>query len=287
MLRASRRTPYNRPVLDRARTRFLPDLGGLELIEAVHSRPHFPRHAHPTYALGVVDWGVNRFRYRGAWHAATAGALCTVTPDEVHTVEPADGIGFAYRCLYPPLELVQEAAASASGRAARQTLLLPPVIEDHAAAGLAARLLTALDAGAPPLETQDLLAALLVHVVARHARPRIAERSASPAGEALRRARDLLASRLADNVTLDELASAAGLERFALLRGFARSYGLPPHAWVIQERVRRAQVLLRSGISPSAAAAEVGFSDQSHLSRHFRRLTGVTPGCYRRGTFGR
>jgi AraC-like DNA-binding protein len=93
--------------------------------------------------------------------------------------------------------------------------------------------------------------------------------------------------RLADNVTLDELAQATGLERFALLRAFARSYGLPPHAWVIQERVRRAQALLRSGASPAAAAVEVGFADQSHLSRHFRRLTGLTPGCYRRGAVGR
>jgi AraC-like DNA-binding protein len=273
-------------VQDRARARFLPDLGGLELIEAVHARPHFPRHAHPTYALGMVHWGANRFRYRGAWHTAAAGALCTVTPDEVHTVEPAGGMGFAYHCIYPPPPLVQEVAVSMAGRAFGGTLALPPVIENCQAARLASRLLAAVQAGAPPLATHALLAALLAHVVARHAVPRVAVRSAVPVGAPLTRARELLASRLTENVTLDELAKAAGLERFALLRGFARSYGLPPHAWVIQERVRRAQALLRSGIQPAAVAAEVGFSDQSHLSRHFKRLTGVTPGCYGQGARG-
>lgn len=266
---------------DRARARFLPDLGGLELIEAVHARPSFPRHAHPTYALGMVHHGVNRFRYRGAWHAAPAGALCTVTPDEVHTVEPAGATGFAYRCIYPPSALLQEAAAAMAGRTFRGTLLLPPVIEDGEAVRLASRLLTAIRSGAPPLATQDLLAALLAHVVRRHAVPRVEEVRPAEAGRALLRARDLLASRLTENVTLDELASAAGLERFALLRTFARTYGLPPHAWVIQERVRRAQVLLRGGTPLAQVAFEVGFSDQSHLSRHFKRLTGVTPGCYR------
>ncbi len=267
---------------DRARARFLPDLGGLELIEAVHARPHFPRHAHATYALGMVPWGVNRFRYRGAWHTAAAGALCTVTPDEVHTVEPAGDLGFAYRCIYPPPELVREAADSLSAAGGRQgTILLPPVIADREAARLAERLLAAIQAGAPPLAAQDLLAALLAHVVARHALPRVRDDRPGPRGEALSRARELLSARLAENVTLDELAEAAGLERFTLLRGFARTYGLPPHAWVIQERVRRAQVLLRGGMSPAEVAIELGFTDQSHLSRHFRRLTGVTPGCYR------
>lgn len=269
---------------DRARARFLPDLGGLELIEAVHARPHFPRHAHATYALGMVHWGLNRFRYRGAWHTATAGALCTVTPDEVHTVEPAPGLGFAYRCIYPPAALIQEAAASLAGRPVSGTLLLPPVIADAETARRAGALLAAVEAGAPSLACHDLLAGLLGHVVARHAIPRIEAASVLPAGRALQRARDLLESRLTENVTLDELAAAAGLERFALLRAFARAYGLPPHAWVIQERVRRAQVLLRAGTSPAAAAAEIGFSDQSHLARHFKRLTGVTPGCYREGS---
>jgi AraC-like DNA-binding protein len=271
-------------VTERARARFLPSLGGLELIEAVHDRPHFPPHAHDTYALGLVDRGVNRFRYRGAWHAAPAGALCTVTPDEVHTVEPAGATGFAYRCIYPPAALVTEVAEAAEGLGALRasgTILLPPVIEDPEAARLAAALLGAVDAGAPPLAAEARLAALLGTVLERHARPGIRTGRPEVGGRGVARARELLAARLAENVTLRELADVAGAGRFALLRAFSRAYGLPPHAWVIQERVRRAQGLLRAGGRPAEVALELGFTDQSHLTRHFKRLTGVTPGRYR------
>lgn len=259
------------------------ELGGLELIEAVYARPHFPRHAHTTYAVGMVHRGANRFRYRGAWHTAPAGTLCTVSPDEVHTVEPAGRVGFAYRCLYPPRELLGEVAAEFSGRGdLGRTFLFPAVIEDPDAVRLAAGLLASIHSGAPALASQELLARLLSLVIARHGTPRVELGTAAPIGRAVARARDLLASRLAENVTLEELARACGLGRFALLRGFARTYGLPPHAWAVQERVRWAQRLLRTGMAPSAVALVVGFSDQSHLTRHFKRLTGLTPGCYGR-----
>ncbi len=265
---------------ERARTRLVEELGGLELVEAAHPRPHFPRHAHATYAVGLVHRGANRFRARGAWCTAPAGALCTVTPDEVHAVEPAAGGGFAYRCLYPPGSLLREVAGALRGREERRTVRLPPVIEDPAAARRAEALFAALAAGAPPLACQERLAALLTHLVARHALPAAEERPAPLPRRAVVRARELLEARLAENVSLDELAAAAGLERYALLRAFARAYGLPPHAWVIQERVRRAQGLLRAGVSPAAVAVDLGFTDQSHLTRHLKRLTGLTPGCY-------
>ncbi len=265
-----------------ARIRIVEDLGGLELIEAVHRRPHFARHAHATYALGVVAWGANRFRYRGAFHTAVAGALCTVTPDEAHAVEPAGDVGFAYRCLYPPVELMRLAAESVGGRRVTRTLALPPVIEDAEAARLIWALFEAEAAGAPRLARETQLLALLARVAVRHATAPVEPRTKAPPAAALARARDYLAAHCAQNVSLTRLSATVGLDPFALLRGFSRAYGLPPHSWLLQERVRRAQALLRIGLSPAEVAARVGFADQSHLTRHFKRILGITPGRYRR-----
>jgi AraC-like DNA-binding protein len=270
----------------RASIRIDGDLGGLELIEAVHDRPYFARHAHTTYALGVVRRGANRFRYRGAFHTAPAGALCTVTPDEPHEVEPAGGAGFAYRCLYPTAEMLRGAAESASGRRVTGTLALPPVIEDPAAARSILALFDAESAGAPRLARETQLLALLARVVVRHAEARVAPRERTPSAAALARARDYLAASCADNVSLARLAAEVGLDPFALVRGFSRAYGLPPHAWLVQERVRRAQALLRAGRAPAVVAAELGFADQSHLTRQFKRIVGVTPGRYRAAAAG-
>ena len=270
----------------RSRIRIDEDLGGLELIEAVHDRPYFARHAHPTYALGLVQWGANRFRYRGAFHTAAAGALCTVTPDEAHAVEPAGDAGFAYRCLYPPLEMVQLAAESLGGRRVTGTLALPPVIEDAAAARSIRALFEAEEAGAPRLARETRLLTLLGRIVVRHATAPVVPRVRVPPGAALARARDYLAEHCSENVSLTRLAAIVGLDPFALLRGFSRAYGVPPHAWLLQERVRRARSLLRTGRLPADVAAEVGFADQSHLTRHFKRIVGMTPGRYRAAARG-
>jgi hypothetical protein len=152
-----------------ASVRIARDLGGLELIEAVHHRPNFPRHSHPTYAIGVVRAGANRFRYRGAFHTAPAGTLCTVTPDEAHSVEPAGDHGFAYWCLYPSLELVTGTAEAVGGKRPPGTLALPPVIEDTEAARLLCAVFEAEAATAPRMARETRLLALLSHVLVRHA----------------------------------------------------------------------------------------------------------------------
>jgi AraC-like DNA-binding protein len=69
---------------------------------------------------------------------------------------------------------------------------------------------------------------------------------------------------------------------FALLRAFRAETGLPPHAYLNQLRVRLARRLLDDGLAPAVVAAEAGFADQAHLTRHFKRVVGVPPGAYQR-----
>jgi AraC-like DNA-binding protein len=94
--------------------------------------------------------------------------------------------------------------------------------------------------------------------------------------------RDLLHERLADPPTLAELAVMTELSQFSLLRAFRAEMGLPPHAYLNQLRVRQARLLLDDGISAADVAAEVGFADQAHLTRHFKRVVGVPPAAYQR-----
>ncbi|MER7714470.1 AraC family transcriptional regulator, partial [Streptomyces werraensis] len=96
------------------------------------------------------------------------------------------------------------------------------------------------------------------------------------------RARAVLEERMAAPPTLEQLAAGLGTSPFALLRAFRDTYGMPPHTWLTDARVRRARRLLDAGTTPSEAAATVGFTDQPHLNRHFSRIVGVPPGAYQR-----
>jgi AraC-like DNA-binding protein len=100
--------------------------------------------------------------------------------------------------------------------------------------------------------------------------------------DAAERVRDWLRSDTQATLDLSTLAREAGLSRFQILRAFKRRYGLPPQTYRLRVRVALAQKLLRSGERPAAVAAEFGFVDQSHLTRHFKRLVGITPAQYMR-----
>jgi AraC-like DNA-binding protein len=85
-------------------------------------------------------------------------------------------------------------------------------------------------------------------------------------------------------VDLSTLSRDTGMSRFKVLRVFKRRYGLPPHTYQLQRRLVLAQRCLREGMRPAQVAAQYGFVDQSHLTRHFKRLLGVTPAQYARGS---
>jgi AraC-like DNA-binding protein len=111
---------------------------------------------------------------------------------------------------------------------------------------------------------------------------RAAKPARIPALRAAERIRELLEADHAETVDLATLAREVGLSRFAALRAFKRQYGLPPHAYRLQIRLGLARKSLRRGLKPAEVAAECGFFDQSHLTRHFRRLFGITPAEYAR-----
>jgi transcriptional regulator GlxA family with amidase domain len=87
---------------------------------------------------------------------------------------------------------------------------------------------------------------------------------------------------LSDAVDLATLAAVAGLSIHHFAREFKQSVGIAPHHYLIRNRVERAQnMLAHTDLSLSDVAYAVGFSDQSHLARHFRQMLGVTPGQFR------
>jgi AraC-like DNA-binding protein len=129
---------------------------------------------------------------------------------------------------------------------------------------------------------------------ALHARPRLdvvstlakmapappAHGGLSPA--AVRRVREYVDAHLGGSMDLATLAGVAGVSIHHFARGFKQSAGVTPHHYLTQKRVERAQdMLARTDISLSEIAYAVGFSDQSHLARHFRQMLGVTPGQFR------
>jgi AraC family transcriptional regulator len=148
---------------------------------------------------------------------------------------------------------------------------------------LEAELMSGGDGG--PLAVESLANVLAVHLIRHVLSPRRPERG--PDG-ALPRARlrpvvEYVEEHLDASPSLEQLATVARLSPYHFARQFKSATGLPPHQYVIRCRVERARQLLQTGTDLSLAevALEVGFSDQSQLTRHFKRIVGITPGQFR------
>jgi AraC-like DNA-binding protein/PAS domain-containing protein len=127
-----------------------------------------------------------------------------------------------------------------------------------------------------------------------HARPRISILRNAPMAESLapnrgglspartHRICEYINSNLGQNISLEALAEMAGLSTHHFARAFKQTVGMPPHYYVLQRRIEHAQRMIRNTDLPmSEIALSAGFSDQSHLARHFRRLTGMSPSVVR------
>ncbi|MBD3883744.1 AraC family transcriptional regulator [Phormidium tenue FACHB-886] len=257
-----------------------PALDNTELLRATYVTHSFSRHTHDGYAIGVIESGVEEFTYRGATRRAPAGSIVIVHPGEVHTGHAGTPEGWQYRMLYPDVPLLQKAATELQDKAQLIPYFANPVIADPELAGQLRRLHLTLETTESQLERESRFLWTLTQLISRYADRCPPLQAVGQDHQAVLRIRDYLTAHYAESITLDQLATLANLKPLRLLRVFQRQMGLPPHVYLVQLRVAQAKALLAQGQPIAQVAFDTGFTDQSHLNRHFKRLVGVTPGQY-------
>lgn len=254
---------------------------GLDCLSAHFTTHRYPLHRHETYVVAVIEAGAEALTARGVRWRALPGQIVLLNPDELHDGQAA-GQAFRYRVFYPSEAMMRALAAELADGADRPAPGFGPVIADDP--GLAHSLLAAHAASrdAPDALARDgALTGALATLLHRHAGPGRAPR---PGAEPRRMAQvtAMMRAEPERGFSLDDLAGVAGLSRFHFLRVFRKATGQTPHAFLVNERVNRAQAMLRAGERPAEVAVACGFADQPHLTRAFRRILGVTPGQYAR-----
>jgi AraC-like DNA-binding protein len=256
------------------------DVLGVVLMEGVVSS----HRADPQgqYFIGLIGGRAMRLTRGRQSHVLRPGQLGLLDPSGPHTGSPAEGGPWGCRLLVIEVADLKEAAADPEAGGTADLWFPDPVLPDRALARRFAALHRDLAGPASGLERQSALTAWLQDAAAGSPSARrgtsLGARRVDHA--AVRRARERIADDPAANVSLDELAAVAGVSKYRLVRLFRAACGVPPHAFQISLRVTRARRLLEQGVAPAAAAVLVGFHDQSHLHRHFRRQLCLTPGQY-------
>jgi AraC-like DNA-binding protein len=257
-----------------------PRFCNLELLRARYITHSFCRHTHDTFAIGVIQQGAEEFSYRGATHVAHAGSIAMINPGEVHTGHAANEAGWTYRMLYPDVQLLMQAAIELSPSSPSLPYFPAPVVNDPFLAQLLLNLHVALEESSSQLEQDSWMLWTMAQLVARHADMQPQVRPIRQESRPIRQVRDYLDAHYADHISLEELGAIANLSPFYLLRTFRKQVGLPPHEYLNQVRLAHAKQRLAQGEAIAEVAHATGFADQSHLTRQFKRIWGVTPGQY-------
>lgn len=261
-------------------------VAGVEVVRGVAAPYSTPRHFHEELEIGVKQGGGWEFHHRGAWHTVAPGTLVLTSPGDIHIARsPSEADDAVFHSLRFDTELLGRMATDFAMHPRGGPDFATAVVRDGEIRLLLLRLVTVLTEGsaASPLEQEAWLQAALSRLILRYATVGPTLRPVGTERGAIRRARHYLEEHAERTVSLTELARVADLSTFHLSRAFGAVVGMPPHAYQTQIRVVRAKALLVAGHLPLAQiAAEVGFANQSHLTRHFARLVGVTPGRFMR-----
>ncbi|NUR07102.1 MAG: AraC family transcriptional regulator [Nocardioidaceae bacterium] len=249
-----------------------PEVPGVaEVLHASFPEHAYPLHTHDTWTLLVVDTGLVRYDLERHEHGALQSLVTLLPPHVPHDGRSVTAAGFRKRVVYLDADVLD---VRGTGAAVDHPGWADPVL--RAAVN---HLHDALAHPGDRLEAETRLG-LVTERLAAH----LAGEDPAPAVRRDRglahRLRDLLDDRVVEGVTLEDAARLLGAYPTHLVRCFGREFGITPHQYLTGRRLDRARRLLLSGQRAADAAAAVGFYDQAHLTRHFKRLLGVTPGAY-------
>ncbi|WP_263419910.1 AraC family transcriptional regulator [Terriglobus albidus] len=230
-------------------------------------------------AIGVIDRGSMRTFCRREEHVLGSGTVLLLNPGEIHAPAPAGESGWSFRMFYLSPSFL---TALSPGNRPDVATFKRAFVQDRELANKLFHLHVALESKGQRLEFESSFASIFHDLADRYVDRKPTDLDVRADATAVDTALQYLEANCHRNLSLEELSqhSPYGVSHFT--RVFQKTVGLTPHAYLLQLRVERAKSLVHSGVPLSDASGALGFVDQSHLTRHFKRIFGVTPGQYAR-----
>ena len=252
---------------------------GLELLQATFITHSFPKHFHESYGIGLSERGSGIIYCQGTRYIAPPEHLIFFHPGEVHSGYANDHNPWTYRMMYIDITLITEILEGYS-----QTISFPETIFHNRAIASTFRLAHKLFSQSASKLEHEVLLQNFVKRLSKQAGIYSTTQQRQDS-RAVKLVREYLEENYQENVSIKTLCYLTDLSSNYLITAFRQEVGIPPHSYQIQVRVRRAKDDLLTHKPLVQVATDTGFCDQSHFTRCFKRLVGVTPGIYRKSSF--
>jgi AraC-like DNA-binding protein len=254
-----------------------PSLPFIETRAVSGSRACYDPHTHVTFSIGTVLNGEAQYLNRGRRVSAGAGSVVMINPGDVHACNPRDDSVWAYRMLF--IDSTWLAGVQREiGVSLHQDLQMfsQTLSQDSRVYQSLNYLLAGLWQPAERLAKESAMLEFLIQLHQEFDTVKLDLKS----NHRLSRAADYIAAHCVEDIALQDICAASQLSRSYLIRAFKQRYGMTPHAFLLNQRVQRAQGLLKKGRAIVDVAADCGFADQAHFQRVFKRHVAITPGQY-------
>jgi AraC-like DNA-binding protein len=252
----------------------------IEARRSIGNHRSFKPHVHQAFSIGAIDDGRVRVDLGPNQLLLAPGELILINPGTLHACNPLGGAARSFSMLHVGLRLCLEVQQTLWRTAAflplsPQLLVKPNLFDDYQRT-----LQTLFAKDRDLLEKEESVSRLLVAIF-QHGVTAVPAPPPTPlSNHQVNILQSLLAADLEREISLTDLARQQGDNPYTLLRRFKAATGITPHAFRLNRRIDRAKELLQNGVEIADVALQCGFFDQSHLHRHFKALTAMTPRQY-------
>ncbi|MGF1777087.1 AraC family transcriptional regulator [Vibrio nomapromontoriensis] len=247
----------------------------MEMRVSTDSSACYQKHTHQEFSVGVVDDGRSTFTINNREISISSGSTVIVNPLEVHACNPKSCDSWSYKMLFVCPTWLASLQAKLNGSDGKDFVpLAQPHLTDKVVfsqfQSLAEMLLN--EDSKEALEQESI--AFFAELFQRSGVQVIHEKNVKAK---LTKALRFIQSRYDKSVSVREMAEHVGLSEYYFIHAFRSEYGLTPYAMQMVSRVNEAKLRLKQGQSIAHVAIDLGFSDQSHFHRNFKKIVAATP----------
>ncbi|MFD1415107.1 helix-turn-helix domain-containing protein [Oceanobacillus jeddahense] len=263
---------------DETRTIYLdPDLD-VEAYRFKGITQKFPAHFHDYYVIGFIEVGERELICRGEEYVIQPGDVLIFNPYDTHSCEQVDGGTLDYRCINVNANVMKKAMFEMKGEEVLPRFKESVLYQSEVSSALKdihVKILGKEEA----FQKEELFLYLIEELIKINSDLTIPEEGLE-SSQKVQEISNYLEEHYTQKVSLQALSDLTGWSKYHLLRSFTRQKGISPYSYLETVRVNHAKRMLEQGVKPIEVAFLTGFSDQSHLTRFFKSMIGLTPKQY-------
>jgi len=245
----------------------------LDLLEASFTNKTFAPHFHDEYSIALITSGTHHFTCNKDDFNAKPGDIRLINPHDIHVCKSKT---WGYITFTPDNNFV-EAFSESCQKELHNITFANPVINNRKLSQLFLNLNSATKEWQDELMAENILEELVVNLISSYSNCAIRTKEISYSRAKLAQSIEFMRANFDESLTLESLASISGLSKYHFLRKFKEEFNMTPHAYLLQIRIQNAKNMLKQNRALSDIAFSCGFSDQSHFTRVFNKIYGMSP----------